>query len=150
MLEKKIYDDYVQSLKSGQKQKAQFLNFVRAGLKNAAISLKKDALDDTEVLAALKKEQKRLEETKETGIAAAKPEVVAQAEREIAILLGYLPRPMDAAELQKIVDQVIAATNAVSMKDMGRVMKEIMAQAGAGADAGTVSAMVKKKLSGAV
>jgi Uncharacterized conserved protein len=75
---------------------------------------------------------------------------VAQAEREIAILLGYLPRPMDAAELQKIVDQVIAATNAVSMKDMGRVMKEIMAQAGAGADAGTVSAMVKKKLSGAV
>jgi hypothetical protein len=55
MLEKKIYDDYVQSLKSGQKQKAQFLNFVRAGLKNAAISLKKDALDDTEVLAALKK-----------------------------------------------------------------------------------------------
>ncbi len=150
MIEKKIYDDYVQALKNGQKEKAQFLNFVRAGLKNAAISLKKDALDDAEVMAALKKEQKRLEETRETGIAVNKPEVVAKAEKEIAIVAGYLPKQMEAADVQKIVDQVITETNAVSMKDMGRVMKEIMSRAGAGADAGMVSGLVKKKLSGAV
>ena len=54
MLEEKIYQDYIRAFKAKEKQKAQFLSLVRSELKNRAISLRKEKLDDQEVLDVLK------------------------------------------------------------------------------------------------
>lgn len=147
MLEKRIYNDYVSALKNKDKDRAQFLNFLRAGIKYLAIDLKKAALTDEEIFTVLKKNQKQLTETKEGGILANKQDVIAKAENELLIISQYLPQPISEAELIKIIDQVIAETGARSQKDMGKVMKEVLAKLGNSADAKQTSALVKAKLS---
>jgi len=147
MLEDTIYKDYVAALKSADKLKSQFLSFLRAHFKNAAIGLKKDKLEDNEVLVVLKKTQKSLREEKEGGVSAGKPEIIEKAEKEMAILSNYLPQPLGEDRLREIIEEVIAETGAASMKDMGSVMKSVLAKVGVRADAKHLSRLVKAKLS---
>lgn len=147
MLENKIYQDYVEALKSKNKVKSEFLSFIRAQLKNAAIDLKKDKLDDNEALSVIKKQQKRLNDSKESILSSKREDLLQQVEKEITLLNQYLPEPMSDAELTKIIEKIIADTQSSSMKDMGKVMKEVLAQTGAKADSKTVSSLVKMKLS---
>ena len=65
MLEDKIYNDYKEALKARQKQRSEFLSFLRAGLKNQAIELKAEKLEDKEAVAVLKKQKKCLLDAKE-------------------------------------------------------------------------------------
>ena len=146
MLEEKIYQDYLGALKERNRQKIDFLSFVRAQLKNAAIELKKKKLDDNEVLTVLKKQKKRLAESKESIVSSQRSDLIEDLERELAILDGYLPKPLEESELLAIIDQVIAHLSASSMKEMGKVMKEVLAQAGVRADSRKVSELVKEKL----
>ncbi len=146
-LEKRIYNDYVTALKSKDKERAQLLNFIRAAIKYVAIDLKKDTLSDEEVLSVLKKNQKQIIETKESGIAANKQEIIDKAENELSIINGYLPEQIDESQLIKIIDKAIAETGAMSQKDMGKVMKEVLAKVGISADAKKTSLIVKQKLS---
>ena len=146
-LEKRIYNDYVSALKSKDKERAQILNFIRAAIKNIAIDLKKDALSDEEVLSVLKKNQKQITETKESGIIANKQDIIDKAEKELLIVNGYLPKAIDESKLIEIIDQAIVETGAVSQKDMGKVMKEVLAKVGISADAKKTSMIVKQKLS---
>ncbi len=146
-LEKRIYNDYVTALKSKDKDKAQFLSFIRAGIKYIAIDLKKDAVSDEEVLSVLKKTQKQLNETLESGVSANKQDIIVKTENELSIISEYLPKPLDDKQLIDIIDQAIADTGAMSQRDMGKVMKEVLAKAGICADAKKTSSIVKEKLS---
>lgn len=145
-LEDKIYKDYVDALKSKNRPKAEFLSFIRAELKNSAIEFKKDKLDDNEVLNALKKQKKRLEESYEMMQKSQRADILDGLKVELSILDEYLPRQLSDAELSQLVEQTIKDTGASSIKDMGRVMKEILAKAGASADSKKVSEIVKAKL----
>lgn len=145
-LEEKIYKDYVEALKARNKPKSDFLSFIRAELKNSAIELKKDKLEDAEVLNSLKKQKKRLEESLEMMQKSQREDVLSGIKAELAILDGYLPRQLSEAELTSLVDETIKETGASSIKDMGRVMKEVLAKAGASADSKKVSETVKAKL----
>ena len=147
LLEEKIYKDYVEALKSRDKEKIDFLSFIRAELKNAAIGLRKDKLDDDEALAVIKKQKKRLEEAKESTIPSGRADLIKSIERELAILDSYLPPPLEESQLIVIIDEVISAIGATSMKDMGRVMKEVLGKVGVRAEAKKVSELVKNKLS---
>jgi hypothetical protein len=147
MLEDRIYQDYVSALKAKDKHKAHFLSFIRAGLKNAAIELKKDKLDDDEALAVLKKQKKRLLDTKESIVKSQRSELLEDADKELVLLSAYLPEPLSQKELLEAIDAVIAETGASSTKDMGRVMREVLARVGSRAEAKEVSALVKEKLS---
>ena len=60
MLEDNIYQDYTQALRAKDRQKIDFLSLIRADIKNQAINLKKDKLEDDEVLAVLKKSKKNI------------------------------------------------------------------------------------------
>ncbi|MDD4182628.1 MAG: GatB/YqeY domain-containing protein [Candidatus Omnitrophica bacterium] len=146
MLEDKIYKDYVDALKGKNRPKAEFLSFIRAELKNSAIELKKDKLDDNEVLNALKKQKKRLEESYEMMQKSQRADVLDSLKVELKILEEYLPRQLSDSELTSLVEQAIKDTGASSIKDMGRVMKEILAKAGGSADSKKVSEIVKTKL----
>jgi hypothetical protein len=147
MLEEKIYKDYLEALKSKDKHKREFLSFIRAELKNAAIELRIKELDDSEVLKVLKKVRRRLGETKESIASSGRKEYIESLDRELAILDGYLPKPLSEPELLEIIDQVISELGASSLKDMGRVMKEVLAKVGVRVEAKKVSEIVKSKLS---
>ncbi len=147
MLEDKIYQDYIQALKAKDKQKRSYLSLIRADLKNQAINLKKEKLDDSDTLAVLKKAQKRLQDAKESIIQSQRTDLLQDLENELKILSEYLPEPLTDAELSKIVNQVIGELKACSMKNMGQVMKEVLSQVGVRADSKKVSSMVKERLS---
>ena len=146
MLEDKLYKDYVEAMKAKNRQKSDFLSFVRAELKNTAINLKKDKLDDAEVLNVIKKQKKQLEEAKETIKDGQREEARQALIKEIAILEEYLPKQLSESELTSVIEQVIKDTGAASMKDMGKVMKEVVAKVGAAADSKKISDIVKAKL----
>lgn len=147
MIEDNIYRDYVRALKEKDRQKSEFLSFVRAELKNKAISLKRDKLGDSETISVLKKQQKRLRDSRESVANSGRNELAAAVERELSIISAYLPDPLTDEQLSEIVDRVISSLENPSPKDMGKVMKAVLAEAGARADAKTISVFVKEKLS---
>ena len=76
-------------------------------------------------------------------------DLVDKETAELAILQAYLPPVPDAGELEKAVDAAVAETGAASPKDMGKVMKAVMARlSGAQVDGKAVSELVRKKLGG--
>ena len=147
MLEDKIYQDYTQALKAKNRSKIDFLSLVRADIKNQAIDLKKGKLEDGEVLAVLKKAQKKLQDAKEIIAKSGRTDLVEGLEKELAILTEYLPKPLEEAKILEIVSAVINELSASSMKDMGKVMKEVLTRVGVRADSRKVSNLVKEKLS---
>jgi len=147
MLEDKIYQDYVTALKAKDRQKADFLSLIRAELKNQAIELKKEKLEDAEVLAVLKKQQKRLQDAQESIASSGRTDLIEGLKKELVLLAEYLPKPLADDELAKIVKDTISELGASSMKDMGKVMKEVLAKVGVRADSKKVSSLVKESLS---
>lgn len=147
MLEDRIYQDYVNALKAKDKQKADFLSFLRADLKNRAIDLKKDKLDDNEVLTALGKQKKRLVDSRENIEKSGREDLIQAWQKETAILDGYLPQQLEENQLVKIIQEIIAETNASSIKDMGKVMKEVLSRVSGKADSKKVSELVRSRLS---
>lgn len=79
---------------------------------------------------------------------AGRQDLVDRETAELALLSTFLPPPMDATELERLIDATIAELEARSPKDVGRVMKAVMATLGGkGVDGATVSSLVKGKLS---
>jgi uncharacterized protein YqeY len=147
-LEEKIYKDYIEAFKARNREKSDFLSFVRAELQNLAIGAKKAKLEDNEALSVLQKLRKRLEEAKEVAVSSSKKDFLEKTEKEISILNEYLPKTLSEEEILGFINEAITVTQAASMKDMGKVMKEVLAKVGTQADSKTVSDLVKQKLSG--
>lgn len=147
MLEEKIYADYVRALKAKEKDKAQFLSFLRAELKNQAINLKKEILDDVQVIDVLKKQKKKLLDSKEQIEKSTRQDLLIQVNSEIAVLEGYLPQSLPKEEIVKIIEEAVLELGASSIKDMGKVMKLSLEKLAGRADSKEVSQIVKDKLS---
>jgi len=147
LLEDKVYQDYVTAMKAQDKPKIEFLSFVRAAFKNAAIDLKVKKLEDQDALIVLQKQQKRLLDTKESLQSANRADLLEANARELSFLSEYMPEALGADELAAVVAETISVLGASTMKDMGRVMKEVTAKVAGRADAKSVSELVKAKLS---
>ena len=147
LLEDKIYKDYVDALKARDKPRADFLSFIRAELKNKAISLKKERLDDAEVVGVLNKQKKHLEETKDSISSSSRKELIDSVNNELAVLEKYLPESLDDESVAKIIEESILEVGAASIKDMGKVMKQVLARTSGRADSRKISEIVKQKLS---
>ncbi len=144
----KISQDLTAAMRAKDQLRLDTLRMTKAALMNREVE-KKRALDDAEsqqvVTGMIKQRRDSVEQFRNGG----RPELADKEQAEIAILEAYLPPPMDAAELEGIVADAIAEAGATSPKDMGRVMKGVMARlAGRAADGKIVSELVKKKLAG--
>ena len=144
----KITEDLTAAMRAKDQLRLDTLRMAKAALMNREIE-KKRALDDAEsqqvVVSMIKQRRDSVEQFRNGG----RPELADKEAAEIAILETYLPPPMDAAELEGLVRGVVTETGASSPKDMGRVMKGVMAQlAGRSADGKLVSELVKKALGG--
>ena len=127
------------------------LNVVRnlkSALKYAAIEKlgAEGELDDAEAIAVVRKEMKKMQDSVEGAEKADRPEAVAAAKAEIAVLERYLPAAMSAEDLEALVDAVIAEVGATSKKEMGAVMKVLQEKAAGRADNRLLSAAVGKRL----
>ena len=124
------------------------LRMLKAALTNKEIE-KGRALDEAEALQVVASLVKQRRDSIEQFTKGGRTDLAEKEAREITILETYLPPAIDAAELEAIVQSTIAETGAASQKDIGRVMKAVMARvAGRGVDGKTVNELVRRKLGG--
>lgn len=147
MLTDQIDADFKQAMKDRNQVKTATLSFLRSQLKYAAIDKKTDKLADADVSVVIKKQIKQRQDSIEQYEKGGRPELAEKEKQELEILKAYLPEEMSGADLEKVVADIIKATGAQGMKDMGKVMKEVSAQVAGKADNKAVSEVVKKLLS---
>jgi uncharacterized protein len=114
---------------------------LRAAEKELGRTLKED-----EELQVLQRERKRRVESVKAFQDAEREEQAAREEAELAVLEALLPAPLSEDELEQIVDDAIAETGATSLRDLGRVMADVMPQVAGRADGSMVSQLVREKL----
>lgn len=129
------------AMKAGDKDRVGALRLVLSELQKAA----KDGDDDE--LAVLRRERKRRLEAASQFRDGGRPELADHEESEAQLIEGYLPAELDDAQLQAIVAAAIQETGASSTRDIGQVMKAVMASSGGAADGKRASALVREALS---
>ncbi len=135
-----VRGDMTSAMKAGEKDRVGALRLVLSELQKA----QKDGNADE--LAVLRRERKRRLEAAEQFRGGGRPELAEQEEAEARIIEAYLPTELDESELDAIVAAAIAETGASDPKDMGQVMKAVMARAGGRADGKRASARVREAL----
>lgn len=105
-----------------------------------------DQLADDAAMKILQKLAKQGKESAATYTQQNRPDLAADELAQVAVIEEYLPKALSEAEIEAIVKEVIAATGAASMKDMGKVMGMASKKMAGQADGGTISAIVKKLL----
>ncbi len=123
------------------------LRFLQSAIKNREIELRPNPMTDDESMGVIKKLVKQRKESIEQYKAGNRQDLVDQEAAELKILETYLPAQMSKEQVEKLVAEVIAATGAKTVKDMGPVMKEVLAKSGGAADNKLVSELVRSKLS---
>jgi uncharacterized protein YqeY len=147
MLEQRLFDDYKAAMKAKDTHKASVLSFLRSELMNAAVAKKKSKLDDSEVIAVIRKQIKARQDSIEQFKKGNRQDLADKESKESEILKVYLPKELPREEIEKIIAEALSSTQACGLKDMGRVMKEVMAKVAGQADSKMVSDLVKEKLS---
>ena len=121
------------------------LRLILASLRSAEKDLQRPLHDDEE-LQVLQRERKKRTEAAEAFRAGGREEQAEGEERELAVLEEFMPEPLSEDELEEIVDDAIAEVGATSMRDIGRVMADVMPQVAGRADGSAVSQLVREKL----
>jgi uncharacterized protein YqeY len=140
-----IEEDLTESMKERDQERVDTLRLVLSALRAAEKDLQRP-LDESEELQVLQRERKKRVEAAEAFRAAGREEQADAEEDEVEIIEEFMPEPADEAELERIVDDAIAETGATSLRDLGRVMADVMPQVAGRADGSDVSRLVREKL----
>lgn len=136
-----LRSDMTAAMKAGEKARVGALRLVLSELQKAA----KEGGDDE--LAVLRRERKRRLDAAAQFRDGGRPELAEQEESEAELIGGYLPAELSDDELDGLIAAAIAETGASSPRDMGQVMKAVMAASGGRADGKRASARVRGALS---
>ncbi len=134
-------------MRSGEKERLGVIRMITSAIKQREVD-ERIALDDAQVLSVLEKMIKQRKESVVQFQAGNRQDLVDKENAEVTLLQGYLPSQLSGAEIDALISDAIAATGAVSIKDMGKVMGVIKAKAQGRADMGAVGAKIKAKLGG--
>ncbi|MDQ3778735.1 MAG: GatB/YqeY domain-containing protein [Actinomycetota bacterium] len=121
------------------------LRLILSSLRSAEKELQRP-LNDQEELQVLQRERKRRAEAADAFRSAGRDEQAAAEERELVVLEEFMPEPLSEDELEEIIDDAIAENGATSLRDLGRVMADVMPQVAGRADGSVVSLLVREKL----
>jgi uncharacterized protein YqeY len=137
----RIKSDVASAMKAGERERVGALRLVLSELQKA------EKEGDADELAVLRRERKRRREAAEAYREAARDDLASNEEFEAQVIETYLPAELSEAELDRLVAKAVAETGASSPREMGQVIKHVMAAAGGRADGRTVSTKVKEALS---
>ncbi len=145
MLKKRIDDDLIGAQKSKDAVKVSTLRLLKAAIHNTLIA-KKDKLKEEDIITVIKREAKQRKDSMEKFKQGNRQDLVEKEDAELGILKAYLPEEMPPEELLLIVRESITEAGALGPKDMGKVIKLVLARVKGGADGKRVSEMVNKEL----
>lgn len=146
-LKEKLTADMKEAMKAREegRQRLGVIRLVRGAIRQQEIDGQRE-LDDEAVLSVISKEVKQRRDAIEEFQKGGRDDLVRQNEAEIAILMEYLPQQMTEDEVRSAVQEAIAATDASTPKDMGKVMKELMLKVKGRADGKLVNQIVRERL----
>ena len=133
------------AMKAGDKDRRNAIRLLQSAVKQAEIDRRAE-LDNDAVMSILQKEAKKRRETIAELERAGRRRDADGEKFELAVIEDFLPRQLTAAELKPIVQAAISETGAVSMKQMGQIMKIVMPKVSGLADGKQVSAIVRELL----
>jgi len=144
-LKGKITDDMKSAMKAGDKDRLRAVRLILAAIKQIEVDTRTE-LDDAAVLSILDKMVKQRRDSVEQFQKGGRDDLVNIELAEIAVIETYLPEQLSDEELDTLINEVISATGAESIRDMGKVMGQIKSKAAGRADMGAVGAKVKARL----
>jgi len=145
-LKAKILDDIKNAMKSKEADRLSAIRFLQAAVKNREIELRPNAITDQDILGVIKKMAKQRKDSIAEYEKAGRADLADKEKYELGIMEEYLPAQLSTEAVAKIVDEVIKATGATTQKQMGAVIKEVMAKTGGNADGKVISDLVRGKL----
>lgn len=158
MLKDKINDDFKAAFKERRDAEVSVLKMLKAALLNkqkdkeyqtnrAGKDIALAALTDEDAIEVVVAEVKKMRDSLALFIQGGRQDLVGQAKGEIEILLRYLPAQLGEDEIKKLVAEAVAQTGAANIKDMGKVMAQLMPKVKGKSDSALVSRLVKEALS---
>jgi uncharacterized protein YqeY len=141
----KLEGELEQAMKDRDAERRDALRLILSSLRSAEKELQRP-LHDEEELQVLQRERKKRVEAAEAFRAAGREQQADAEEAELEVLEEFMPEPLSEDELEEIVDDAIAETGATSLRDLGRVMADVMPQIAGRADGSAVSQLVREKL----
>ncbi|HEY3106619.1 MAG TPA: GatB/YqeY domain-containing protein [Gaiellaceae bacterium] len=141
----RIEDELKAAMRARDQELTGTLRLTLASLRAAEKEVQRPLKEDEE-LHVLQRERKRRLEAAEAFRAGGREEQAAKEERELEVIQRFMPEPVDEEELERIIDDAIAETGATSLRDLGRVMADVMPQVAGRADGSAVSQLVREKL----
>ncbi len=142
----KIMADVKSAMIAKESLRLTTLRGLQAAIKNREIELRPEAISADDVMSVVKKLVKQRKESIDQFKQAARQDLVDQEEAELKVLEVYLPAQMSRELIEALVAEVVTALGAKTVKDMGPVMKEVIARSGGAADNKVVSELIKAKL----
>ena len=144
-LKERIKNDIKEAMRAKDTLTRDTLRNLSAAIKQIEVDERRE-LSDADVEAILMKYLKQREDALEQFIQAKRDDLVEKEKAEIELVRRYLPEPMDDAELEATLKEIITELKAETMKEMGKVMGKAKAVIGSRADGGRISQAVKKLL----
>ena len=151
-----LRDEISGALKSSMKEKNQIsvstLRLIQAAIKDRDIAARSkgvdDGISDDEILQVLQTMVRQRNESIEMYKKGDRNELAEREAQEIEVIQGFMPRQLDDAEMDAAITDVIEATGAESIKDMGKAMGALRAQYAGQMDFGKAGAALKQRLAG--
>ena len=145
-IREKITADVKAAMIAKESLKLGALRMLQAAIKNREIDMRPNPITEDEVMGVVKKLIKQRKESIEQFAQAGRQDLVDQEAAELKVLEVYLPAQLSREQIEALVTEVIAALGAKTVKDMGPVMKEVIAKSGGAVDNKIVSEVIKTKL----
>ena len=145
-LKNQITDVLKNSMRAKDMATVTVIRGVQAAIKQIEID-ERIELDESQVLAVIEKQIKQRKESIKAFSGAGRDDLASKEQAEVEVISQFLPAAMTEEELDSIIEQTIAAQEATSMKDMGKVMNSLRPIIAGRADPAQVSAKIKAKLS---
>jgi uncharacterized protein len=140
-----IEGELTDAMRARERVRTDALRLILAALRAAEKELGRELKDDEE-LQVLQRERKRRAEAAEAFRSAGREEQADKEDEELEVIEEFMPEPLGEDDLERIVDDAIAETGATSLRDLGRVMADVMPQVAGRADGSAVSQLVREKL----
>jgi len=141
----RIEQDLTEAMRERDAERRDALRLILSSLRSAEKELQRP-LNDQEELQVLQRERKRRAEAEEAFRAAGRDEQADAESFELEVLAEFMPEPLSEEHLEEIIDDAIAENGATSLRDLGRVMADVMPQVAGRADGSAVSQLVREKL----
>lgn len=144
-LKERLMADLKDAMKSKDKLRKDVITMVRASIKQKEVD-ERIEIDDSDITDIIAKQVKEKRASIDDFKKGNREDLVSQTEKEIEILLDYLPKQLSEDELHSIIQETIDENGITSMKDIGKLMKNVMPKVKGRADGNMVNKIVREIL----